>query len=442
MAFVPDFDPESDLPSVRVIPPGPRSRALSERLSRVESPAFDARRQSREATSGASHGPIVYDHGRGATLTDVDGNRYVDLTAGFGALVLGYAPNVATEAALRQSNDLPLALGDVYASSVKVEACEAIASIFPEPGARVMLGLSGADAVTCALKTAALATQKPRVVAFEGSYHGLSHGPLAALGFAPSFREPFAAQLGSFVSFVPYPRAIDELDACLAKVRAELAAGDVGAILVEPILGRGGCIVPPEGFLSGLAVLSRDADALLIADEIWSGMGRTGHMLASSREGVVPDVVCLGKGLGGGVPISACVGRADVMQAWGAHGGSTIHTGTHFGSPPACAAAVATISAVSGLLERVSKVGDDFRAELTQMAAPFGVEVRGTGLMIGVELGTAARALSVSRRLLELGFIVLTGGVRGSALTLSPPLVIGREPLSAFVEALRRALSS
>ncbi len=442
MAFVPDFDPESDLPSVRVSPPGPRSRALSERLSRVESPAFDARRQSREATSGASHGPIVYDHGRGATLTDVDGNRYVDLTAGFGALVLGYAPNAATEAALRQSNDLPLALGDVYASSVKVEACEAIASIFPEPGARVMLGLSGADAVTCALKTAALATRKPRVVAFEGSYHGLSHGPLAALGFAPSFREPFAAQLGSFVSFVPYPRTIDERDASLAKVRAELAVGDVGAILVEPILGRGGCIVPPEGFLSSLAVLSRDADALLIADEIWSGMGRTGHMLASSREGVVPDVVCLGKGLGGGVPISACVGRADVMRAWGAHGGSTIHTGTHFGSPPACAAAVATISAVSGLLERVSKVGDDFRAELTQMAAPLGVEVRGTGLMIGVELGTAARALSVSRRLLELGFIVLTGGVRGSALTLSPPLVIGPEPLSAFVEALRRALSS
>lgn len=442
MAFEPDFDPERDLPSVRVDPPGPRSRELSERLSKVESPAFDARRQAREATSGAAHGPIVYAHGRGATLTDVDGNRYVDLTAGFGALVLGYAPNAATAAAERQANDLPLALGDVYASSIKVEACEAIASLFPEPGARVMLGLSGADAVTCALKTAALATRKPRVVAFEGSYHGLSHGPLAALGFAPSFREPFAAQLGSFVSFVPYPRAPDELDASLSKVRAELASGDVGAILVEPILGRGGCVVPPRGFLPGLAALCRDAGALLVADEIWSGMGRTGKMLASSHEGVVPDVVCLGKGLGGGVPISACVGRADVMQAWGAHGGSTIHTGTHFGSPPACAAAVATISAVSSRLERVSRVGDEFRAELTQLGAPLGAEVRGVGLMVGIELGTAARALSVSRRLLELGFVVLTGGVRGSALTLSPPLVVARAQLSAFTEALRSALSS
>lgn len=436
------FDPETDLPRIRVSPPGPRSRALSERLSKVESPAFDARRQAREEASGASHGPIVYAHGRGATLSDVDGNRYVDLTAGFGALVLGYPPNVAAEAAHRQASELPLALGDVYASEIKVEACEAIAALFPEPGARVMLGLSGADAVTCALKTAALATRKPRVIAFEGSYHGLSHGPLAALGFAPSFREPFVSQLGAFVAFAPYPSTSEELDASLSKVRAELAAGDVAAILVEPILGRGGCVVPPKGFLSSLATLAREAGALLIADEIWSGMGRTGKMLASSHEGVVPDVVCLGKGLGGGVPISACVGRADVMQAWGAHGGSTIHTGTHFGSPPACAAALATISAVSNLVERVAEVGADFRAELTSLSGPFDVTIRGMGLMVGIELGTSTRALSVSRRLLELGFIVLTGGVRGGALTLSPPLTVAPEQLSAFADALRHALSA
>ena len=134
-------------------------------MAAVESPAFDARRQARAAQSGEDQAPIVYKRGRGANVFDADDNRYVDLTAGFGALVLGHAPNEATEAARLESEDLALALGDVYGAEIKVRACEAIAGIFPEPGARVMLGLSGADAVTCALKTALLATGKPGVVA-------------------------------------------------------------------------------------------------------------------------------------------------------------------------------------------------------------------------------------------------------------------------------------
>lgn len=379
----------------------------------------------------------MYERGEGSNLFDVDGNRYVDLTAGFGALILGHAPNEATRAAAEATERLPLALGDVFASESKVRACEALASLFPEPGARVLLGLSGADAVTAALKTVALADPRPQIIAFEGSYHGLSHGPLAALGFAPGFRSPFAAQTGDFVRFVPYPRRAEELEACLAAVERLLGGGAVGAVLVEPVLGRGGCLVPPTGFLAGLRRLTQEHRALLVTDEIWSGMGRTGKVFAADHEGVVPDVVCLGKGLGGGVPISACIGRASVMEAWGAHGGTAIHTGTHFGSPPACAAALATLARLPELREHARRVGD---VALKKLGALGKAPVRGRGLMIGVDLGSGARALAVSRALLQRGYVVLTGGEGGGALTLSPALTIEEELIEGFVETLGAVL--
>jgi 4-aminobutyrate aminotransferase/(S)-3-amino-2-methylpropionate transaminase len=391
-------------------------------MAAVESPAFDARRAAR-----AQDAPIVYASARGSNVTDVDGNRYVDLTAGFGALLLGHAPNSATDAATK--TELTLALGDVYASEIKVRACEAIASLYPEAGARVMLGLSGADAVTCALKTALLATGKPGVVAFEGSYHGLSHGPLAALGFAPSFRTPFAQHLGIPVHFAPFPHSLEGLDAALDAVRKALVGGEVGAILVEPMLGRGGCVVPPDAFLPALRELATEAGALLVVDEIWTGLGRTGAMLASAP--VVPDVICLGKGLGGGLPISACVGSAEVMAAWGGHGGTRIHTGTHFGAPPNCAAALAVLETVArdDLPARSKAVGEAWMRELGDRAV-------GRGLMVGVRFNDAAEALAAMRRLLAKGFIALTGGVRGDTLTLSPPLTIAPELLTAFAQAL------
>ena len=424
-----------ELPSIVVAPPGPRSRELARRMAAVESPAFDARRKARATSSGEDQSPIVYASARGANVVDADGNRYVDLTAGFGALVLGHAPNEATEAAARAGDELALALGDVYASEAKIRACEAIAGLFPEQGARVMLGLSGADAVTCALKTALLVTGKPRVVSFAGSYHGLSYGPLAALGFAPAFREPFEAHLGVPVTFAPYPERAEDLDASLARVREAIAGGDVGAIVVEPILGRGGCIVPPDSFLPALRSLTDEAGALLVVDEIWTGMGRTGVMLAS--EAVTPDVLCLGKGLGGGLPISACVGRARVMDAWGGHGGTRIHTGTHFGSPPACAAALATIETICArdLPARARSLGDRWRVELRE-ACGDDVHVRGAGLMVGIGLADASEALSIARDLLGRGFIVLTGGAAGDTLTLSPPLTIEPSLLSAFAASL------
>jgi 4-aminobutyrate aminotransferase-like enzyme len=438
------------LPDVKIPPPGPRSRELARRLAAVESPAFGARRDARAEVSGAEQASIVYAQGSGSNVVDVDGNRYVDLTAGFGALVLGHAPNAATDAARAAMNELALALGDVYASELKVRACEAIASLFPEPDARVMLGLSGADATTCALKTAALATKRNGVIAFEGAYHGLSYGPLAACGLAASFREPFAGQLGVPVTFAPYPSRDDArgphgtaaaLEESLTAVRAALKTGEIGAVLVEPMLGRGGCVVPPVSFLPALRSLADEASALLVLDEVWTGMGRTGAMLASEHAGVLPDLICLGKGLGGGVPISACVGRARAMEAWGAHGGATIHTGTHFGSPPACAAALATIDIVrGGLMERVAETGARFIEELESACLPHAAKVRGRGLMVGIELGSSARALAVARALLLRGYIVLTGGIRGDTLTLSPPLTIEPELLSAFVKELEAVI--
>lgn len=413
----------SSLPRIVVPPPGPRSRELSARLEKVESPAFAARREARSEATGSSMAPIVYASGSGSNVVDVDGNQYVDLTAGFGALLLGYGPNAATEAA---NKEMTLALGDVYASETKVRATETLASLFPERGARVMYGLSGADAVTCALKTVALSSKKPVVVAFEGSYHGLSHGPLAACGLAPGFREPFREQLGVRVVFAPYPRSVADLERSLAVVREAVRGNELGAVLVEPILGRGGCVVPPASFLPALRSLCDDAGALLVVDEVWTGMGRSGSMLACDYAGVIPDVLCLGKGLGGGVPVSACIGRGHVMQAWGEHGGTLIHTGTHFGSPPACAALLETIGIARSLLPRVEQLGDRLRERI-------GPRARGRGLMIGVEVKDA---LAVSRKMLERGFIVLSGGTNNDALTLSPSLTIEEALLDAFADAL------
>ncbi len=433
-------------PRIVVPPPGPRSRELAARLSAVESPAFGARRASREAASGEDHAPIVYASGEGSLLTDVDGNRYVDLTCGFGALALGHAPPGPTRAALAQAGRLSLALGDVYASEAKTQLCERLAALYPEPGARVMLGLSGADAVTAALKTCMLATGRPGVVAFEGGYHGLSHGPLAACGYSEAFRAPFAAQLGGHVRFVPYPQRDADLDACKLHVTRALAGKGVGAVLVEPVLGRGGCVVPPDGFLAMLRAACDAAGALLVADEVWTGLGRAGALSRALACGVRPDVFCFGKSLGAGWPVSACVGSAQVMAAWGDHGGTAIHTATHFGAPPSCAAALAYLDALTGgaLPARAARVGDAWRAALAAAARGHGVhDVRGVGLMVGVELdGGAPRALATARRLLAAGYIVLTGGTHGDVLTLTPALDAPEELLAAFVPALVSALSA
>ena len=394
--------------------------------------------------SEAPSGSIVLATAKGAVVLDVDGNRYVDLAAGFGALLLGHGhPNVLRAASL-ESERLLVALGDVHPSDAKIALMERLAALHPDKGARVIVGQSGADAVTAALKTAVLATGRPGVVAFRGAYHGLSYAPLAACGLRDGYRAPFAEQLSARVTFVDYPA--DEITRArsLDDTRRALSTGEVGAVLVEPILGRGGCVVPPRGFLAELAALAREHGALVVADEIWTGLGRSGAMLRAQAEGVVPDVVCLGKGLGGGVPISACIGTEAVMRAWRREP-EVVHTSTFAGAPVACAAAIATLDVLSRerLVEQSRERGARFLAALAaELASVPGVAaVRGAGFMIGIDLGARPGAATRAQaRFLEAGYVVSTGGGGREVVVLTPPLTISDAQLDGFVAKARTAL--
>jgi 4-aminobutyrate aminotransferase/(S)-3-amino-2-methylpropionate transaminase len=421
------------------------SLGFSARLESVESPAFGARRTARADVAGAEMAPIVYASAEGSNVVDVDGNRYVDLAAGFGALLLGHAPPKVARALELQADRLWMALGDLYPSDVKVALVEKVAALHPSKGARALLGQSGSDAVAAALKTAKLATGKPGVVAFEGAYHGLGYGPLAACGLKKSWREAFADQLNPHVSFVAYPRGARDLDRALSSVAKALERGNVGAVLVEPILGRGGCVVPPPAFLGELAALTKKAEALLVADEIWTGLGRAGDPLASTAMGVMPDLICLGKGLGGGLPIAACVGPDAIMQSWRRDANQdVVHTATFHGAPLACATAIATLEVLIAdrLGERARNVGERVRGALARAlsSVPGVTEVRGAGLMIGIELGSARVALAVQRSLLEAGYIVTLGGLAGEVLIVTPALTIAETLLEGFAAALRGLL--
>jgi 4-aminobutyrate aminotransferase/(S)-3-amino-2-methylpropionate transaminase len=432
-------------PLIRCRPPGPLSLSFAARLEAAESPAFGARRKSRADVAGAEMSPIVYASGEGSNLTDVDGNRYVDLAAGFGALLLGHSPPKVARALEVQADRLWMALGDLYPSDTKVALVEKLAALYPDKGARVLLGQSGSDAISAALKTAKLATRKPGVIAFEGAYHGLNYGPLAACGLKKSWRDAFADQMNPHVTFIPYPRAVGDLDRVLSHADKALDAGNIGAVLVEPILGRGGCVVPPPHFLRELGELAQKAEALVIADEIWTGLGRSGDWLASTAMGARPDLICFGKGLGGGLPISACIGPDAIMQSWRREpGDEVVHTATFHGAPLACATAIATLDvlAAEGLATRARKVGDHARQTLgSALASVPGVrEVRGSGLMIGIDLGSASVSLALQRALLEAGYIVTLGGFLGEVLIVTPALTIAEDLLDGFTAVLRSLL--
>jgi 4-aminobutyrate aminotransferase/(S)-3-amino-2-methylpropionate transaminase len=438
-------DAGSGPPMIRVRPPGPMSIGWAARLERSESPAFGARRQARAEVAGTDMAPVVYASGTGSNVVDVDGNRYVDLAAGFGSLLLGHGAPRTARALQLQADRLWMALGDLYPSDAKIALTEKVAELYPAKGARVILGQSGSDAVAAALKTAKLATGKPGVIAFEGAYHGLGYGPLAVCGLRKSWRDAFADQLNPHVSFAPYPRSPGELDKALSEVKRAIDDGEVGAVLVEPILGRGGVVVPPSGFLGELRSITRRAGVLLIADEIWSGLGRSGHFVASSAAGVLPDLICFGKGLGGGLPISACVGADEVMQFWRREPSEeVVHTATFHGAPLACATAIATLDALrAGQLDvRAEQVGERLKLSLSAAlgSVPGVGEIRGAGLMIGIALGSGATALAIQRSLLEAGYIVTLGGLASEVLVLTPALTVAEGLFDGFVSTLRGLL--
>ena len=434
------------LPQLAAPMPGAKSQALVDALAASECPALTQRRARRNERAGARIDPIVWSEARGSNVRDADGNVYVDLSAGFGAASVGHAHPRVTAAIAEQSTRLVHALGDLHPSDVKIQLLSRLAGLLPNTEARVMLGLSGSDAVEAALKTALLCTRRPGVLAFEGGYHGLSHGPLAACGYSAAFREPFAAQLNPHVSFVPYPYDPAQLRAVLAAVSGKLRDAEIGAVLVEPLLGRGGVVVPPSGFLPELSELCRRHDALLIADEVMTGLGRTGRMFAFEASGVQPDLVCVGKALGGGMPVSACIGRSSVMEAWRQSSAEALHTGTFFGQPLAAAAALATLDVLAEerLAERALQLGGQLIERLQALRTKHRCtrDVRGQGLLIGIELDSGARGLSCMQALLERGYITVPAANDARVVSLTPPLCITQPQLDAFASALDATLGA
>jgi len=389
---------------------------------------------------------LVYESAQGSYVRDVDGNQYLDLAAGFGSMLLGHGHPRVLRALTEQAGTLLQALGDVYPSREKIELSERLSTLIPGQPSQVVMGQSGADAVTGALKTATLFTGRPGWIAMGGSYHGLGYASLAVTSLRSGYRAPFESQLNSHVDFCHYPHSEEELPDTLAELERLLKLGLYGAVILEPILGRGGCSVPPPGALQRIAELTRKHGALLIADEIWTGLGRTGSWLRCDAVGVTPDLVTLGKGLGGGLPISACLGRAEVMAAW-QQPQETVHTSTFTGTPLACRTAAVTLDVLSeeGLVQRSAALGarwlEALRAKLSGNSRVHAV--RGAGMMIGIDFGPWKGGASVvQRELVRRGIITSTGGGAREVLVLTPALNVPEDALLSFVAEIAASLQA
>jgi 4-aminobutyrate aminotransferase-like enzyme len=402
--------------------------------------------------------PVFWERALGANVWDVDGNRLVDLTSAFGVAACGHTHPALVEAAAAQASTLMHGMGDVHPPRVKLELLERLGALTAGRLGHGILGLNGADAVEAALKCAWFATGKPGIVAFEGGYHGLLGFSLESVGHS-RFRAPFSPLLASRTTLLPYPYPLRHpegpdpsavLGAALAAVEARLASADgppVGAVLVEPIQARGGEVVPPEGFLGGLLALCERYGALLIADEIYTGLGRSGALFASERDGVWPHLMVLGKALTGGLPLSVCLGRPEVMAQWPKSAGEAVHTSTFLGNPLACAVALASLRLIETLRLplRSERMGQRAKARLRRsLAGVAGVaEVRGAGLLMGVELvvpgglvPNAAAAEKAMTLALAHGVLVLPSGRHGNVIGLSPPLTIAEPLLDAALDVV------
>ncbi len=427
------------LPDLHTSIPGLKSLAFAEELQRHE---------SRNVTFLGPDFPIFWDHAEGVNVWDVDGNRFLDLTSAFGVAGLGHGNTAIHEALIAQASKLWHGMGDVHPTALKSRLCAKLSQLTWErwtgDDAKCVLSSSGFEAVETAMKTALLATGRPGVLTFENAYHGVGYGTLGTGGF-PKFREPFAAQLASLGSHVPFPGPDDPLGPIWANVEATIAKGDIGAVLVEPIQGRGGKVVPPLGFLQGLRERCDATDTLLILDEIYTGFARTGQFFATEHEGVVPDLICLGKALTSGFPMSACVGSASLMDnAWPESTGEAIHTSTFLGNPLGCAMALAALEQLARpeLCNEVRQTGDRFQHLLEQIDHPQRGPIRGKGLMLGIEIldahqqpdGSSAGRLVMEA--LKRGLILLSDGPYGHVLAITPPFNIGEAEMVHTCEVI------
>jgi 4-aminobutyrate aminotransferase len=434
-------------PDIRTPLPGPRARALIERDARVVSPSY---------TRGY---PLVIERGSGCLVEDVDGNVFLDCAAGIAVNVTGHShPDVVAAIADQVPRFLHMSGTDFY-YEVQVRLAEEIATVAPFDGpARSFFGNSGTEAVEASIKLARHATGRSGLVAFLGGFHGRTMGALALTaskavqrrGFGPFmagvYHAPYADCYRCPLGLRPETCAAECLDFLEHQVLVHLVSPDeVAAIVVEPIQGEGGYVVAPDQFLQRLRELATRFGILIVADEVQSGMGRTGRMFAIEHAGVGPDVVAIAKGIASGLPLGVSTARADLM-AWppGAH------ASTFGGNPVSCAAALATIALVKGrLMANAAAVGAHLKAGLTALMDRHRLigDVRGRGLMVGVELVkdriTKERAqkerdaavMAAFRR----GLLILGAG--RNAIRFSPPLVLTREQADTAVRLFDEALT-
>lgn len=424
--------PSSDQPRIVTELPGPRARQVIERDQRVCSPSL------------TRVYPLVVDRGAGATIVDVDGNRFLDFNAGIAVAAAGHA-HPAVNAAIHHQVDacLHYCTSDFY-HPVHADLCERLAASVPggsgDTGmgpARVFLANSGTEAVEGALKLARHHTGRPNVIGFYGAFHGRSLGSLSLTSSKAAYRSGFGIVTpGSYHA----PFAGDgELTGAgyIEQVlfRRMTEPGDVAAVFVEPIQGEGGYIVPPDGWLAGLRDLCDRHGILLVADEVQSGIGRTGRMWACEHDGVIPDIITAGKGLASGMPLAALIARDDIMRwAPGKHGS------TFGGNPVACAAALATLDLVeSDLAANAAARGDQLLVGLARLQAeqPLITDVRGRGLMVGFDLTDHDTAVAVEQECFRRGLLTLTCGQRG--VRMAPPLVVSAGQCDTALDILAEA---
>ena len=427
------------LPELITEIPGPRSRSLAQELKRYE---------CRNVTFVADDWPVFWKRAQGINVWDEDGNRYIDMTSAFGVAGLGHG--WAAESMREQSGQLIHGMGDVHPTALKVEVCKLLSAMTFERWnlgvAKTTLSNSGFEAVETALKTALVATGKAGLVSFKHGYHGLGYGALLGTGM-DKFRAPFEQQLAPVRTQLDFPRDEDGMNQLSDELK-HLDAKQIGAMLVEPIQGRGGKVVPPDGFLAMLRAWCDVHGVILIFDEVYSGFNRTGKLFACDWEGVAPDIICLGKSLSGGYPISACVGKATVMDAWPQSSGEALHTSTFLGNPVGCAMAVASLHAhLSDEVRTNVEIKSRLLSErLNGLTSPLISEVRGRGVMLGMELrhedGSAAGdvAGSLLSEMMRKGVFMLADGAEGNVLAFTPPFVITEQEVEYMAGHLQSAL--
>jgi 4-aminobutyrate aminotransferase len=417
-------------PHLKTALPGPIAADLIARDAKAMSPSFTRAY------------PFVMERGEGCWVTDVDGNTFLDFTAGIAVSTTGHShPKVVAAIEEQAKRFLHMSGTDFYYRS-EIELAERLeAKILPGTPAKVFFTNSGAEAIEGAMKLARYATGRPSYIAFIGGFHGRTFGALSLTASKASQRRRFAPLLSS-VFHAPFPSpargvTTDETMARLEELFNTVAPPEsVAAVFVEPIQGEGGYLVPPDDFLPRLRELTLKHGILLVADEVQSGMGRTGHLLAVEHWDVQPDIVCLAKGIASGLPLGAFIARAEQMS-WppGSHGS------TFGGNPLACAAGLATLDLIEdGLMENASKVGAQLQDGLREIAQshPQVTDVRGLGLMVALELKTADQAGQLVQSAFERGLLLLTAGTR--AVRLCPPLVLDHEEATTGLEIIAAAL--